>query len=148
MVGTAPAHTYYAAGDGIQNQQFLDVAAAESENSYATVASANADELPAAATFVKEYKEAYGQADGAYSASAYVATMVLVNAIAKAVRQDGGRMPTREEVLDLLRGTSNFNSILGIFSFDQNGDTTLKIVSIWKAKNKHWTFMTQRDFAK
>lgn len=148
MAGTALAHTNYASGDGIQNQQFLDVAAAESENSYATVASANADELPTAATFVKEYKEAYGQADGAYSASAYVATMVLVNAIAKAVRQDGGRMPTREEVLDLLRGTSNFNSILGIFSFDQNGDTTLKIVSIWKAKNKHWTFMTQRDFAK
>jgi branched-chain amino acid transport system substrate-binding protein len=148
MAGTPLAHTNYASGDGIQNQQFLDVAGPESENSYATVASANADALPTAATFVKEYKGAYGQAAGAYSASAYVATMVLVNAIAKAVRQDNGREPTREEVLDLLRGTSNFSSILGVFSFDQNGDTTLKIVSVWKAKQKRWTFLTQRNFAK
>ena len=148
MAGTPLAHTNYVSGDGIQNQQFLDVAGPESENSYATVASANADELPTAATFVKEYKAAYGQAAGAYSASAYVATMVLVDAIAKAARQDGGRMPTRDEVLELLRGTSNFSSILGVFSFDQNGDTTLKIVSVWKAKQKRWTFLTQRDFAK
>ena len=148
MAGTPIAHIDYASADGIQNQQFLDVAGPESENSYATVASANAAELPTANTFIKEYQAAYGQAAGAYSASAYVATMVLIDAIAKAARQNGGKMPTREQVLDMLRGTSNFASILGVFSFDQNGDTTLKIVSVWKAEKKRWTFLTQRDFAR
>lgn len=148
MAGTSIARIDYASADGIQNEQFLDVAGPEAENSYATVASANAAELPTAATFIKEYQAAYGQAAGAYSASAYVATMVLVDAIAKAVRQNGGRMPTRDQVLDMLRGTSNFSSILGVFSFDENGDTTLKIVSVWKAKGKRWTFLTQRDFAR
>lgn len=148
MAGTSVAHIDYASADGIQNQQFLDVAGPESENSYATVASANAAELPTAATFIKEYQAAYGQAAGAYSASAYVATMVLVNAIAKAVRENGGKMPSRDQVLDMLRGTNDFSSILGVFSFDENGDTTLKIVSVWKAKGRQWTFLTQRDFAK
>ena len=148
MAGTSIAHIDYASGDGIQNEQFLDVAGPEAANSYATVASANAAELPTAATFMKEYQSVYGQAAGAYSANAYVATMVLVDAIAKAVRQNGGKMPTREQVLDMLRGTSNFSSILGVFSFDENGDTTLKIVSVWKAKGRRWTFLTQRDFAR
>lgn len=148
MAGTALAHTPYMSGDGIQNQQFLDTAGAEAENSYATVASANAGALPTAADFEKEYREAYGQDAGAYSASAYVATMVLVQAIAASVRADDGKTPSRSQVLDQLRSVSNINSILGVFSFDQNGDTTLKIVSVWKAKNGRWTFLTQRDFSK
>lgn len=146
MAGTPLAHVAYASGDGIQNQEFLNVSGPESENSYATVASANAAELPTAATFMKEYQAAYGAQAGAYSASAYVATMALVQAIARAVQGNQGKMPTREQVLDQLRSTSNLNSILGVFSFDQNGDTTLKIVSIWRAKNHRWTFLTQRNF--
>ncbi len=148
MAGTALAKTPYESGDGIQNQQFIDTAGAESDNSYATVASADADQLPTADRFVKEYRSAYGESVGAYSAAAYVAGMVLVQAIAKAVQQDEGKMPTREEVLQQLRSTPSFSSILGVFSFDQNGDTTLKIVSIWKTQNRRWTFLTQRDFAK
>jgi branched-chain amino acid transport system substrate-binding protein len=148
MAGTALARTTYESGDGIQNQQFLDVAGAEAENSYATVAAANAANLPTADTFMKEYKVAYGQSAGAYSANAYVATKVLVEAVAHSVQANGGKMPTREQVLDQLRSTPNFSTILGLFSFDQNGDTTLKIVSIWKVKDRHWTFLTQRNFAK
>ena len=148
MAGTPLAKTVYESGDGIQNQEFLDVAGAEAENSYATVASANAAKLPTADHFMKEYQAAYGQQAGAYSANTYVATMVLVQAIAKAAEAAGGGMPTREQVLDQLRNINSFSSILGVFSFDQNGDTTLKIVSIWKVKNRRWTFLTQRNFAR
>ena len=148
MAGTPLAKTPYVSGDGIQNQQFLDVAGPESDNSYATVASANAAELPTAANFMKAYRDEYGQAAGAYSANAYVAAMVLIQAIATAVQADGGKMPSREQVLDQLRSAPRFTSILGVFSFDQNGDTTLKIVSIWKAQKRRWTFLTQRNFAR
>jgi branched-chain amino acid transport system substrate-binding protein len=147
MAGTPLARTTYESGDGIQNQQFLDVAGPESENSYATVAAANAAELPTADRFMKEYRAAYGQSAGAYSANAYVAAMVLVQAIAKVVQAHDGATPTREQVLDQLRDTPTFSSILGVFSFDQNGDTTLKIISIWRAKGRHWTFLMQRNFA-
>ena len=85
MAGTPLAHTTYESGDGIQNQEFLNVTGAESDNSFATVAAANAAELPTADNFMKEYRRAYGQVAGAYSANAYAATMVLVQAIAKAV---------------------------------------------------------------
>lgn len=146
MAGTPLAQAPYASADGIQNQQFLDVAGPQAENSYATVASANAAALPTAANFMKEYQLEYGLQAGAYSANAYVSTMVLVQAIASAARANQGAMPTRQQVLDQLRGTGNFSSILGLFSFDQNGDTTLKIISVWRVKQRHWTFLMQRNF--
>jgi branched-chain amino acid transport system substrate-binding protein len=148
MAGTPLAKTPYESGDGIQNQQFIDVAGPESDNSYATVASANAEALPTADNFIKEYRAEYGESVGAYSAMGYVATMVLVQAIAKAVHEAVGSRPTREQVLDQLRSAPSFSSILGVFSFDQNGDTTLKIVSIWRTKNRRWTFLEQRDFTR
>lgn len=148
MAGTPIARVPYLSGDGIQNEQFLDVAGPEAENSYATVAAADAEHLPTAATFINEYRQAYGQDAGAYSASAYVATMVLVEAIADAVHADGGSMPTRSQVLDQLHALTTVNSILGVFAFDQNGDTSLKIVSVWKAHDHAWRFMMQRDFSK
>jgi branched-chain amino acid transport system substrate-binding protein len=146
MAGTRLALTPYVSGDGIQNQQFLDVAGPEAENSYATVASANAAALPTAANFIKEYQAAYGVQAGAYSANAYVATMVLVRAISDATFANKGAAPTRKQVLDQLRGTANFSSILGLFSFDQNGDTTLKIISVYRVKQHRWAFLTQRDY--
>ncbi|HXW77559.1 MAG TPA: branched-chain amino acid ABC transporter substrate-binding protein [Candidatus Eremiobacteraceae bacterium] len=146
MTGTGLASVPYLSGDGIQNQQFLDVAGPESENSYATVAAANAAELPTASEFIREYRAAYGQDAGAYSASAYVATMVLIDAIARAVRDGQGQPPTRAQVLAHVRSAATYSSILGVFSFDQNGDTTLKIVSIWRASHGKWVFLTQRDF--
>ena len=146
MANTPVARTTYESGDGIQNQQFLDTAGPEAENSYATVAFANAAQLPTAANFVKEYQATYGQAPQSYSAAGYVAAMVLIEAIAKAVQQNQGKMPSRSQVLDQVRSTSNFNSILGVFSFDQNGDTTLKIVSVWRVKRHRWTFLTQKEF--
>ena len=148
MAGTSLAKVPYESGDGIQNQQFIDTAGAEAENSYATVASADAEHLPTADRFAQDYQAAYGHSVGAYSAAAYVAATVLVQAIAKAVQDGNGAMPTREQVLQDLRSTPTFSTILGVFSFDQNGDTTLKIVSIWKADRGRWTFLVQRDFSK
>jgi branched-chain amino acid transport system substrate-binding protein len=146
MANSPLAHSIYESGDGIQNQQFLDVTGAEAENSYATVALANAMELPTASTFVKEYEAEYGQQPVGYSPGGYVAAMVLIEAIAKAAQANHGKMPSRAQVLEQVRNTTNFNSILGMFSFDQNGDTTLKIVSVWRVKKHHWTFLTQKEF--
>jgi ABC-type branched-subunit amino acid transport system substrate-binding protein len=72
--------------------------------------------------------------------------MVLVHAISDATFANKGAAPTRKQVLDQLRGTANFSSILGLFSFDQNGDTTLKIISVYRVKQHRWAFLTQRDY--
>jgi len=137
----------YAGGDGIKDQDFLDVVGAAADNSYATVAAPDATKIPAAQEFLKEYQATFHTPIGAYSASSYVAAMAIIHAIALAVKADGGKAPTRGQVLAYLRNTKNLPSIIGTFSFDANGDTTNRIISIWEAMNGQWVFKTQSSYA-
>ncbi len=138
--------TTYAGADGISDDQFLKDAGATADNVWVTVASVNATKLPAAAQFLKDYQAEYHQPVGPYSANSYAAASVLINAIGEAVKANGGKAPTREQVLEQLRKTKDFPSVVGTFSFDQNGDTTNRIISFYEAVKDKWNFVTQQNF--
>ncbi|HEY5095579.1 MAG TPA: branched-chain amino acid ABC transporter substrate-binding protein [Candidatus Eremiobacteraceae bacterium] len=137
----------FASGDGIQTQEYFDVAGSAADNSYATVAAVNADALPSAGEFVKAYHENVHVPLGAYAANAYAATQTLISAIAAASADARGGIPTRAAVLDKLRTSTNVMTVIGKFSFDRNGDTTEHIISIYRAQAGVWHFLYQRDFA-
>jgi branched-chain amino acid transport system substrate-binding protein len=136
----------YAGADGISDNQFLVDAGSTANNVYVTVASVNAEKLPAAKQFLQDYLAEYKQPIGPYSANAYAAASVLIHAIGEAVKANGGTSPTREQVLVQLRKTKDFPSVIGTFSFDQNGDTTNRIISFREAVNDKWVFITQQNF--
>lgn len=137
----------YAGADGISDDQFLKDAGATANDVYVTVASVNASKLPAAKAFLQDYLAAYKQPVGPYSANAYAAASVLIHAIGEAVKANGGKTPSREQVLEQLRNTKNFPSVIGTFSFDPNGDTTNRIISFYEAVKDKWAFVTQQNFA-
>ncbi|HLJ82951.1 MAG TPA: branched-chain amino acid ABC transporter substrate-binding protein [Candidatus Eremiobacteraceae bacterium] len=137
----------YFGADGVRNDQFLTDAGATADNVYATVAAVNASTIPAAKQFLTDYQAQFNQPVGSYSAAGYTAAMVLIKAIGLASKADGGKMPTRAQVLSELRSIKSFQSIMGPFAFDANGDTTNKIISIWGAQKDKWVFLTQRKFA-
>ena len=148
MAGTPLATVTMFGADGVRNEEFLRIAGSMANNVYATVASVNAAKLPAAQTFLKEYQATFQQPVGSYSAAGYVAAMVLIKASAEAVKANGGTMPTRAQVLDQIRKAKKFDTIIGSFAFDENGDTTSKIISIYEARNDAWVFLTQVVFGK
>jgi branched-chain amino acid transport system substrate-binding protein len=137
----------YAGADGISDIQFLNDAGVTGNNVYVTVASVNAEKLPVAKKFIADYEAEYKQPVGPYSANAYAAASVIIDAIAKAVKANGGKMPTRDEVLANLRSTKDFPSVIGTFSFDANGDTTNRVITFNRAVKDKWVFVTQQNFA-
>lgn len=137
----------FASGDGIQNQEYFSIAGSNSDNSYATVAAVNADALPSADEFVKTYRANVREPLGAYAANSYAATQALINAIVQASGAANGGIPSRGDVLQRLRGTKDLSTVIGRFSFDENGDTTEHIISIYRAQGRKWDFIYQRDFA-
>jgi branched-chain amino acid transport system substrate-binding protein len=143
MAGTPLASVTMFGADGIRNQEFLNVAGSMADDVYATVASVNAAGLPAAQKFLAQYQSTFHQTVGSYSAAGYVAATVLIKAAAEAIKANGGKTPTREQVLDSIRSTPRFDSIIGPFAFDKDGDTTSKIISIYKAQRDNWVFLTQ-----
>jgi len=122
----------YVAGDGISGDQFLKDAAPNAANSYFTVAGPYGSKLDTAQTMIASYKKTFGSDIGAYSVQGYDAAGVIIAAISRAIDDAGGNMPTRAQVLAEMKKTSNYKGAMGTFNFDANGDTSLKIITIYK----------------
>jgi branched-chain amino acid transport system substrate-binding protein len=88
--------------------------------------------LSSAQKFNSDYKAEYGQEVGAYSAQAYDAANIILAAIGRAIDDAGGNMPTRDQVTAQVAKTQNYKGVIGTTSFDANGDTSLKIITIYK----------------
>jgi branched-chain amino acid transport system substrate-binding protein len=127
----------YVAGDGISGNQFAKDAGDNAADSYFTVAGPYPQKLSTAQTFNADYKTEYGQDVGAYSAQAYDAAKVIIAALGRAIDDAGGNMPTRDQVTAQVAKTQDYKGVIGTTSFDANGDTTLKIITVYK-----WTSAT------
>ena len=55
---------------------------------------------------------------------------------------------TREAVRDAAtKAGVTYSTVLGDLGFDENGDTTQKIISLYKVENGDWVFDSQIDYA-
>jgi len=156
MVGVPGlSKTPFAGGDGIQTSPFATAIGTSSGGPvYSTVAAVDATKVPSAASFIQKYQAKYGPL-GAYSAGGYDCAKILLNAI-KAAIQAGAKPPTnsadlatartfRQAVIDQIAKT-NYNGVTGHQSFDANGDTTNKTISIYQladvSGSPGWKYVT------
>ena len=65
---------------------------------------------------------------------AYDAANALMAAISRAVNDANGGVPTRDQVRAEMAKTKGFVGVIGTYDFDQNGDNSLKIVSIYNVQ--------------
>jgi branched-chain amino acid transport system substrate-binding protein len=125
--------TPYLGGDGLSDsEEFLKEAGPMSQNVYYSVAAPDATKLASAKAFVAAYEARFKTPVGAYSANAYSAANIEIAAIEKAVKENGGKLPTRAEVLKNVAATRDFDTPIGKIGFDANGDTTAPILSLKK----------------
>ena len=80
--------------------------------------------------FVQTYEETYDDAIQPYTAYAYEAANVMLDAIEKASKEAGGEVPDREAVVQQIFATEDYQGALGTWSFDEDGDTTLTELSV------------------
>ncbi len=127
--------------DGIQTQAMIDGAGKDvAEGIYASVAGlAFPDALtPAGKKFVSDYEAKYGKLTEPYSIYGYE-TMNVVLAAIENVCASGGDPSSRKAVRDAVFATKDFNGVLGTWSFDQNGDTTLSDMTVYQVKSGSYT---------
>ena len=81
--------------------------------------------------FVKDYEKKYDDTIQPYTAYAYESANVMLDAIERASKEADG-VPKRDAVLKELYATKNYDGVLGTWSFDEDGDTSLTELSIQK----------------
>lgn len=133
----------YMGGDGIVDTEFLTDAGSAAAGAYGTTASPDATKLSSAASFASAYQAAFGSAPGAYSANAYDAMNIVLTAVKEAINANGGKLPTnpasfRESVRSNAAAIS-YNGAIGHTTFDSNGDTTNKILTLYQVQSNAWT---------
>lgn len=125
----------YMGPDGIQTQAFIDGAGADvAEGAYASVAGLAPENYTAAGqTFLKDYEAKYGKLTEPYAIYGYEAMNVLLKAI-EDVCASGGDPTDRAAVTKAVFATKDFDGVLGKWSFDENGDTTLTSMTIYQVQ--------------
>jgi branched-chain amino acid transport system substrate-binding protein len=114
--------------DGTFEEAFLEAAGESAEGAYITFGGLPASELSEEGqSFVEEYRDTYDAEVEAYTAYGYEAANVVLDAIERAYDENGE--VTREGVIEQLAATEDYEGVLGTWSFDEDGDTTLTELS-------------------
>jgi branched-chain amino acid transport system substrate-binding protein len=139
MQGIFDPATPFGGGDGIvQDNECVKAAGAMAPNVYSSIAAVDPMHVPSAKATIDAYKKAYPGANDytAYSIVAADAAGIEIAAIGRAIDANGGTLPSdplkaREAVRAEIAKTLNYQGALGSTSFDKNGDTNVKIISIY-----------------
>jgi len=122
-----------AGGDGMYGPSILAGGGfPAAEGWYSTVASPHLMEMSELQPWVKRFSAKTGRQPSDYSITAYDAAMVVLDAIGRVAKT--GKPVTREAVRDAIQA-AKLKTLQGEISFDENGDLTNKVVSIFQVKH-------------
>lgn len=116
--------------DGCYEEAFIQAAGADTLKDwcFVTIGGIDASQLTGRGVeFAKRYKQKYKNDPKAYAIYGYEAAMVVLEAIKKVGKKD------REAICKAVLATKDFDKgVLGKWSFDANGDTTLQQITVSK----------------
>jgi branched-chain amino acid transport system substrate-binding protein len=125
--------------DGCFEQAFIEYGGADHLNDRALITFGG---LPAerlsgkGKVFVENYLKKFGKMPEAYAAYGYECAKVALEAIRRAGKKD------RDAIRAAGVSLRNFDGVLGKWSFDKNGDTTIRTMSGNTVKNGKFAFLT------
>jgi branched-chain amino acid transport system substrate-binding protein len=126
-------------GDGIFDDTFIKGAGGKSaDNDLATSVGAPTAKLETAKQFVTDYEAGgYNEPYSAYGAFSYDSANILIQAMAKSLTE-GTVKDNRSKILEGLNQTKDYNGVVGTTSFDEYGDTSNKVLTVYQVKDAKW----------
>jgi branched-chain amino acid transport system substrate-binding protein len=135
-------------GDGIVDKTYVQLAGSAAEGDLATSVGAPADKLPEAKTFVDAYK-AKGYKDGysTYGSLSYDATNALIGGLAKTLEGGTAWGDGQREALIKNVGAYKQAGANGEIAFDQYGDSTNKLWTVYQVTGPDFAAVKSGKFA-
>jgi branched-chain amino acid transport system substrate-binding protein len=125
-------------GDGIFDPKFIALGGASSNGDLASNVGAPTNSLPAGKKFLADYDAAgYKEPAAAYGAYSFDAANSIINALKVSLKDATDVASTRQATIDAMNKT-NFQGITGKVSFDKYGDSTSRVLTIYKVTAGKW----------
>jgi branched-chain amino acid transport system substrate-binding protein len=139
-------------GSGETKDSFLNLASSAAKNSYSTLAGIG--DFPGRAQFEVDYKAEYKASPTGYAGTGFACAQVVIDALNRAGAKANADMTALRESVRVA-GTATdvtYKTIVGDITFNADGDTSQRIVSIYSvdgaaANGKgDWKFQTQVEY--
>ena len=133
-------------GDGMFDDNYIKLAGAAAEGDLVTNVGAPADTLDSAKQFIADYAaQKYSNTYGAYGTYSYDAGNALINALKTSLASASDAKSARQATIDAL-GKVSFDGVSGHVAFDQYGDSTTRILTVYKVTGGKWVATKTEDF--
>ena len=138
-------------GDGIYVPAFIGLAKEDAEGVYCTFIGADVRGLASAKHYIETYDARFSQGRGPYSAYAYDAANIIIDAIRKAgkidtstslsINGEHSRTIDRQSILAQVKGIKDFPGVVGVTNFDAKGDSTIGLIGVFRVKNQVFEYV-------
>ncbi|MGC4942887.1 branched-chain amino acid ABC transporter substrate-binding protein [Kribbella sp. DT2] len=133
-------------GDGIYDPEFVKLSGKTGEGDLATSVGAPVDTLPSAKKFVADYEAAkFADPYAAYGGYSYDAANAIIAALKVSLKDAESVEAARPKTVEELAKVS-FEGVTGKVAFDQYGDTTSKVLTVYKVTGGKFTAVQTKDF--
>jgi len=133
-------------GDGIYDPKFIVLGGATSVGDLATSVGAPTDQLAAGKTFLADYAAAgYKEPAAAYGAYSFDAANAIINALKVSLKDAKDVASARQATIDAL-GKVSFDGVTGKVAFDQYGDSTSRVLTVYKVIAGAWSPVNTEAF--
>ena len=127
-------------GDGVGS--YIATAGENAANSFSSQAAI--ESIPDREAFNKKFMAEYGHDAEGYAAAGYACAQIIIEGIKAAV---AGGTVTRDTVREaIIHPGTKYETVLGPVSFDEVGDTSQHIISLYKVEGGKWVFDKQIDY--
>ncbi|MGW6278150.1 branched-chain amino acid ABC transporter substrate-binding protein [Kribbella sp. NPDC055071] len=134
-------------GDGIKDPKYITLAGKTSDNDLSTSVGAPTDSTEAGKKFLADYKAAgYKEDSAAYGGYSYDAANTIINALKTSLKDAKDVESARQATVDAV-GKVSFDGVTGKVAFDQYGDSTAKVLTVYKVAGGQWATVETKDFA-
>ncbi|GAA0616691.1 branched-chain amino acid ABC transporter substrate-binding protein [Kribbella sandramycini] len=133
-------------GDGIKDPKFITLAGKTATGDLSTSVGAPTDSTEAGKKFLADYKAAaYKEDSAAYGGYSYDAANAIINALKTSLKDAKDVESARQATIDSL-GKVSFDGVTGKVAFDQYGDSTSKVLTVYKAEGADWATVETKAF--
>lgn len=136
------ARSQFMGPDSLKDTAFLQACGEASEGVLCTLGSLPPEQMNAQGqAWYRAYRERYGSEPEAFAIYGYEAAKVALAGIAQAGVRD------RTAIRNAVMGTRDYPGLLGTWSFDPNGDTTLSSMSGFVVEDGEFSFQRKLEVA-
>jgi branched-chain amino acid transport system substrate-binding protein len=133
-------------GDGIYSGEFIKLAGATADGDLATAIGAPTDTLESAKSFVESYNAAgFAEPYEAYGAYSFDAANAIIQALKTSLASADSAEAARQATVDAMANVS-FDGVTGAVAFDEFGDTTSRVLTVYGVKGGAWEAVNTEEF--